>query len=233
MIEIKNFKNKHKNQDIYILASGKSLDFFNLDFFNDKISIGINQIYKIVDTNYLIRKEFKLIEDTILKLKHNQFLFVSEGNFGCANKKNKNFIETKYKNDKRIVLFKHENNKNKIIKFPNEDELIVSSSTITSGIHLAAYMGAKNILLVGHDCGSINGEFNCSDYHNDASYKISWKNGLKDYKKWIGNIERDTIKLKKMIKEKYNCEIYSLNPFINFGLEGNKYKKHLKEILLI
>ena len=40
------FKNKHKDSDIYIIASGKSLDFIEPNFFNNKITIGINQVYK-------------------------------------------------------------------------------------------------------------------------------------------------------------------------------------------
>ena len=39
-------KNKHQGEDIYVLASGKSVDFFNEDFFDNKIVIGVNQAYK-------------------------------------------------------------------------------------------------------------------------------------------------------------------------------------------
>jgi hypothetical protein len=46
-------------------------------------------------------------------------------------------------------------------------------------MHLAAYMGAKNIILIGHDCGTLNGEPNFKDYHTDKTYKIVWKNGKK------------------------------------------------------
>ena len=38
-------------------------------------------------------------------------------------------------------------------------------------------------------------------------------------------IESNTLEVKKKIKEVYNCNIYSLNPFINFGLEGHKYEQ--------
>ena len=70
---------------------------------------------------------------------------------------------------------------------------IVSFSTIVSGIHLAAYMGAKNIILVGHDCGTIDGIPNVEGYHNDSSYKIVWKKGKEDYIKWLPKIENDTV----------------------------------------
>ena len=46
-----------------------------------------------------------------------------------------------------------------------------------------------------------------------------------EYKEWLTKIETQTIDLKRMLKKKYNCNIVSLNPFINFNLEGNKYNK--------
>ena len=96
--------------------------------------------------------------------------------------------------------------------------------TITTAIHLAAYMGAKNIILVGHDCGTINGECNFKGYHNNETYKIAHAKGKDDYVLWLKKIEDNTIRLKKLLIEKYGCNIYSLNPFINFNLEGNVYE---------
>ena len=109
-------------------------------------------------------------------------------------------------------------------KLPCENKLIVSYSTITTAIHLAAHMG-ENIILIGHDCGTINGEPNFSGYHTESTYKIAHRKGKKDYINWLSKIEKQTIKLKHLLKRKYGCNVYSLNPFINFGLEGNVYKK--------
>ena len=118
---------------------------------------------------------------------------------------------------------KHVCNTNNI--YHKDDMLIVSFSTITTAIHLAAYMGAKNIILVGHDCGTINGECNFEGYHNNETYKVAHTKGKEGYVLWLKMIENNTIQLKKLLIEKYGCNIYSLNPFINFNLEGNVYKK--------
>lgn len=228
---IEKFKNIHENEDIYIIASGKSLDFFNPNFVDNKISIGINQIYKKIKTNYLVLKDLPLLGKTIQDIKENQILFASKGNFGESNELNKNFIKKNHPN-KNIFIFDHEKNNHKIEQLPkNSDYLVVSHSTITSGIHLAAYMGAKNIILVGHDCGSINKETNCSSYHTDETYKIAWSNS-NQYKKWLKTIEKDTIKLRELLNKKYNCNMYSLNPFINLGLEGNTYEKSTMKVFI-
>jgi hypothetical protein len=106
-----------------------------------------------------------------------------------------------------------------------EKGLVVSYSTITTAIHLAAYMGAKTIILVGHDCGTLDGNMNCKNYHTPQTLGIVWKNPGQ-YANWVSQkIEGQTIQLKHMLKEKYGCSIYSLNPFINFNLEGHVYKK--------
>ena len=122
---------------------------------------------------------------------------------------------------KRIVFFPHNYNKHTLTGLPPDDHLVVSYSTITSGIHLAAYMGAKNIILVGHDGGSINGEANMSGYHTE---KTMTQESSEKYKEWLRDISKDTIILKKLLKNKYKCNTVSINPFINFNLEGNEFQ---------
>jgi len=226
MKSLQDFKNIHKNGDIYILASGKSVDFIDNSFFENKIVIGINQAYKKFECKYLVRKECKLI-DTVLKDNKNAVHFISNGDCGGGNNKNTQFIKkNNYDKANNIVIYHHNNNTCKVPNnLPENDKLVTSYSTITTGIHLAAYMGAKNIILVGHDCGTLNGECNFKGYHTDETYKITWKNGKRDYKEWLKNIESQTIEVRRLIKDKYGCNIYSLNPFINFGLENNEYSK--------
>jgi hypothetical protein len=86
-------------------------------------------------------------------------------------------------------------------------------------------MGAKNIILIGHDCGIIDGEPNFKGYHTDSTYKIVWRNGKQDYINWLSNIEQQTITLKQLLAKQYNANVVSMNPFINFWLEGHTLKR--------
>jgi hypothetical protein len=223
---LNDFKNKHKDEDIYVLASGPSIQFIEPDFFKNKITIGINQIYKYFIPNYLVRKEHKLLNEVLNITKDNNVIhFVSEGDCGGKNITNLKYIQTNFKDNNNIVVYKHNKNQNRL---PNElpnDGLVVSWSTITTGIHLAAYMGAKNIILVGHDCGTLDKKANLNNYHTNKTYKIAHINGEKDYCIWLKKIESQTIDLKTRLKKLNGCNIYSLNPFINFGLEGHIYTK--------
>jgi hypothetical protein len=228
------FKNIHKDQDIYILASGKSVDFIDNSFFKNKIIIGVNQVYKKTKCKYLVRKDvtcaLQIFKNTLIN-NPETIHFVSEGNHGGNNKNNSNLINKEYINNDNIVVFPHNINGAKLRASPDffkllTDKLFVSHSTITTAMHLAAYMGAKNILLVGHDAGLINNECNFTGYHDKNSYHIAWKNGKEDYKKWLYNIDNETIIVKKLLIKEYNCNIHSINPFIN--LEGNIYTKKAK-----
>ena len=230
-LELIDFKDKYKNQDIYIIGSGKSCDFLDNDFFNNKITIGVNQVYKKFKCNYYIRKENKHI-DTVLKNINDSILFISRGNYGTNNNVNKDYFEKNKKYKNKVVIFDHYDNcgsvdnDNNIKKYnynhlnKNNDKLISTSSTLLTAIHLAYYMGAKNIILVGHDCCRINGESNFKNYHTEKTLNIVWKN-QDEYNNWLSKIESQTVYIKNILKNNYNVNVVSLNPFVSYNLEGN------------
>jgi hypothetical protein len=88
------FKNKYLNKDIYIIGSGKSIDFIDKSFFDNKITIGINQVYKYIEPTYLVRKEHKFIDMILKETSNNVIHFISKGNCGGHVK----FISNNYNN---------------------------------------------------------------------------------------------------------------------------------------
>ena len=217
-----NYKERHKGETIYVIASGKSTDYIDSDFFSNKITIGVNQTYKKYVPTYLVRTEHQLL-DQILALQLETTHFISKGDCGknYINSSTYNFSpEIKHQLDnKNIVLYDHESNSlSNIRALPdNDNTLIASNSTITTAIHLAAYMGARYIILVGHDCGSLDDELNFSGYHDELTYGLMHENKIpqENYKSWLTSIESQMIKFKFLLKEKYGCDIYSLNPIVN------------------
>ena len=81
-------------------------------------------------------------------------------------------------------------------------------------------MGAKNILLCGHDCGSLDGETNLKGYNTKVGHMQGSQHG---YLQWLSQIENHTAKVCFKIESEYGCNIHSLNPFINFNLEGHQF----------
>lgn len=212
---ISKLKNIHRGADIYVIASGKSLDFFPKSFFDGKITIGINQIFRKMKTNYLVYKDPKLLD---LAINTGSRVLISKHMYGNTGSP-LNPVSQK----PNVFMYEHNRNSDSgVIDYSSIDsKLVVSRSTITTGMHAAAYFGAKNIILVAHDCGKINGHTNFLKYHSDIN-ETPWKE-WEQYVNWLNSIEDQTIEVKKKLIEYYKCNIVSLNPFINYNLEGNSF----------
>ena len=104
----------------------------------------------------------------------------------------------------------------------NDEMIIASKSTITSIIHIAAHMGASNIIVCGHDCGTLDGNLYYEGYmEKDWVSAENWGS----IKTWMKTIDNDTELLRDYLNKRYGCNVYSLNPFLNFELEGHKYER--------
>jgi hypothetical protein len=217
---ISNLKNIHRGSDIYVIASGPSSDHIDPSFFEGKLTIGVNQVYRKFKCKYLVRKEASYIKESIQSGAEVICSLWDSGDI-TKGKKKKNQEGNEGLN---FYVFDHNENRHTQIDFSiiGSDKIIVSYSTITSAIHVAAYMGAKNIIIVGHDCGLLNDKHVFDGYYKSIS-ETPWKN-WEEYKKWLSVIENQSISVKKELCKKYRCNIYSLNPFINYNLEGNSFK---------
>jgi len=171
----------------------------------DKFTIGVNQVFTRFKTNYLVRKEKQFVKEALAS---GIPLIVSMYNCG---------VPEYGLNPEADYVFDHEPNGGLDLSVIEEGEkIVVSSSSITSAMHIAAVMGAKNIILCGHDCGTLDNKSHFAEY-NEAINGDEW------YRNWIKMIENDTILVRDKLREVYGCHTYSLNPFINFGLEGHEY----------
>jgi hypothetical protein len=208
---ITELKNIHEGYDIYIVAAGASAGYIDPSFFDNKIVIGVNQVYKrFPNVDYVVRKEAKW----------NDIVSAAAKTFGFKLITSKHSCGTlSYPiNEGADYIFEHNDNKLKQIDLSvvGTDKIVVSYSTITSAIHIAAYMGAANIIIVGHDCGTLDGATNFPGYNAPIA-------GTTFYRQFLSDIEPQTLALREKLKEVYDVNIYSLNPFINFGLEGHEY----------
>lgn len=219
MKSILSLKNTHKDEDIYVLASGKSVDFYNEDFFDGKIVIGVNQAYKKIWCDYLVRKEVKFIKES---LETESLVIVSEYDSGNLNTGGEKLNTNKVDHD-NLYFFEHLDNLHTKIDTSvfGSDKIVVSFSTITSAIHIAAYMGAKNIILIGHDCGTIDGEMTFKGYY-DSIKDTPWTD-WKQYKNWLKVIEGQTKIVKEQVKKHYGANVVSMLPFVSLNLENHSY----------
>jgi hypothetical protein len=103
-----------------------------------------------------------------------------------------------------------------------DGSLYVSWSSITSAMHFGAYLGAKNIIMVAHDCGELDDKSWVDGYVYDT-----WdKTKVEEAKERNKQFEIQSIAVKGKLKQLYGCNVYSLNPFINYNLEGVKFRSY-------
>ncbi len=196
-------KDAHRGRNVYVVGGGKSLDYYPKDFFKNKIVLAVNQASRIVPATYIVRKEFSGHSDVPV--------IASRYVAGC--------IDGGL--NRADYLFDHNHNTCSTINIsdlhPKGDKIIVSWSTITSAIHLAAFMGASNIFLVGHDCASLDGEQTASGYYDGVARFTA----PQDYDNWLSLIPPQTAFVRDYIQKEYGVSLITLSPFIGLTHEGH------------
>ena len=201
--------------DIWLIAGGPSAGYIDPEFFRGKYVISVNYAWKNFKADLVVVKESFALQDAVGA---GQRVVASRYHCGSLNS---------YENTATgsWFVFDHLNNGLEEVDLSvislESDVLVVSYSTITSALHLAAYMGARNIILIGHDCGLLDGHKKMAGYPKPDFQKAN--PGF--YERFLSKIEPQTITVRDRLQEVYGCRIYSLNPFINFGLEGHIYER--------
>ena len=209
MRELRELRDRRPNEIIYVVGAGGTLNYLDPAFFADKITIGVNRLalhWPVLPT-YIVTKYHELADENAARFADVPIV-VPKYQYGNRTQR---ILSSDYPN---IFAFDHVTNHgdkfDAMRHWPEgEDDLVVSWSTITTAMHLAAYVGASTIMMVGHDCGQLG----------DQAYLESYGAGLVS-KKWFTTIEAQSIGVKKQLIERYGVRVYSLSPFINYNLEG-------------
>jgi hypothetical protein len=206
---------------VYVLGSGATLNFIDPKFFYKKITVSVNDVGEIYlpTTKYVVTK-YHPEAISYAKQLPNVNVVVSRGDLGGP-------YYSALPQLKNLYTFDHNVNKgpstSTVTDWPLEgDSLYVSWSSITSAMHFAAYLGAKNIIMVAHDCGELDDKSWVDGYVYDTWDKIK----VEEAKERNKQFEIQSIAVKGKLKELYGCNVYSLNPFINYNLEGVKFRSY-------
>lgn len=236
---ISDFRGIHAGEDIYLLAAGGSMNYLDPRFFDGRIVVAVNEIAvrwllpggaqpKAI---YGVAKEETTVHEVVSATRFGEPiegqrpggypLFASMHENGHHGNPARNYPDLP-----SVHLFAHRSNAYGPNERPEDfdayrdwpddpDAFVVSMSTITTGMHAAAYLGARNILVSGHDCGQVGP----SDYVDGyTAPNAAWKSP------WLVAIERQSIGVKRELQRRYGCRIYGLSPFITPNLEGVPYR---------
>lgn len=215
-------RNRHIGQDIWLIASGKSLDYVEPGFFDNKITVGLNMAYKRFDTTYVTCRDnnwFEMLYQESAR-QNNTLIAAKEGS--RSDRPYEKFANVPKKPNNQIVYqFENGIHKFDLKVIGSEHETIGGLSSITCAMNVCAHLGARNIILCGADAGMLDGCRHFDGYRDGTTPGLETSG---QYLQWLDRVEQQVLAVKARLKEVYNCGVVSLNPFVNLNLEGHKYE---------
>ena len=200
---------------IYVVGSGPTLDYIDPQFFAGETVIAVNEVgvrlglynsrANLHTFSHYHQETFALAE---MYPKHK--FHTTMGDRGFAG-----FPSEEHKN---VKFYKHYGTTfdfDPTRKWP-DGGILVGSTGVHGAMHLACLMGAKDIILVGVDCGLLDGKANHADY-------VSGNLAEGDVLGWLARWDDHLRAVKEVLTEEYGVRIYSLNPFVNLNLEGHAW----------
>jgi hypothetical protein len=213
-------KNRHEGEDIYVLGSGASMDFIEPKFYSGKTIVATNLVAHLLG----------IVSPTVYTHSHYHVnaLEVATAHPECivvAPLGDRGFTGTPTTWLPNVIYYEHVGTGAEfdVEHAWHDTGLIVGSSGIHGSMHLAAYMGAANIILVGADCGLIDGRSNHSKYVDEYGRTASGDLLTGDAIHWLARWDRHLQDVKRKLKDVYGVNVYSLNPFVNLNLEGHVF----------
>lgn len=168
---------RHPGSDIYIVGTGTSLRVFPLEFLRDKITIGLNQAWKVVPTTYGITMMPKLnIPDFIEGERPDPSItwVTKPTKIGeqCTPEEiahaDANFYGFENAGKASITGLDEPSETGRMLDWvlqPHPQNLYLWTSISQTAMNLAANMGARNIVLVGCDNAAIGSNHHAHDQH--------------------------------------------------------------------
>lgn len=208
--------------DVWLIAGGKSLDFIDPSFFDGKLTVGVNFAYRRFPLEYLVVHNYAFFEDAYRHAAKTRTTMITT-KWGFVNPvERRRHVPPKVDLPPPVFTFECEYplDKNGLdLNVVGTDAIVAGMSTTLTAMHVSAYLGAKSIILCGTDGGLIDGESHFVGYREGPAPNVD------DYPSWLRAVEEQMAALRQRLFEVYGCQVYSLNPFLNFGLEGHQYRR--------
>ena len=211
-MNLESLRGIHDGETAWVIGSGPSLNFIDPDFFDRKLCVVPNFVGQTLQLkNYYFYSNYHADAKKVMN--------DSEVIAGVVLAK-----DTLHQNawdgpvPKNLAFSEAHNYSppgstwNPYNSPPPPGQIVYGSSGIHGTIHLAAHLGAKDIILVGVDAGVIDGQEQVNGYPT-AAQRFSF-----------GVWNSHTIILKAWLAENYGTRVYSLNPFVNLNLEGHTFE---------
>lgn len=177
MQQISALYDRHPGADIYIVGTGTSLRVFPLDVLAGKITIGLNQAWKVVNTTYAITMMPRLnipefIKGETPRPKITWITKPSKLREQCTAEEiefaNENFYGFENNGQQSLTGLDEPSEAGRVldwVRHPHPGKLYLWTSISQTAMNLAANMGARNIFLVGCDNAALGENHHAHDQH--------------------------------------------------------------------
>lgn len=198
------------DQTVFIVGTGPSLRVTPLDFLKGRLVVGLNQAWKYLQCDFTITIHPELYQ-----------AYCKESGCGAGRWiiKKKPPMANLELDDEFHYVFGTSYDIETVAKRP-KDTLYLGEGVQSTAMDLAARMGAKTIVLVGCDAGSLEGDFHGHDQH------VRWVGRTPDeqYK-----LYRDSTAEVREALRPLGVSVLTLSPFIGANSAVEDYRR-LKDV---
>jgi hypothetical protein len=214
-VELTALKNAHAGEDVWVVASDASLDYFPDGFFQGRTVITINAPH--VPSRYCVSKNDEPVDAFDVTPSISNLI---------AEKPDTLFVLSKHRNGELnrpvsdipgVVLFEHWQNRvhmfNPAQDIPDKPGmLLVSYSTLGSALHLAAFMGARACFVACASGGAYGEKAYVGDYSAGSTTDV------------VALTSRQTQGICDALTVRYGTQFVSVLPWANMRLGGVKFE---------
>lgn len=216
--EITKLYGKHKDETIYIVGTGPSIRLFDSSFLNDKITIGLNQCWKLFRTTYSITIHPYLIPDPPYST-----IWITKRKTNCKGWQR----HIKLNHVKHFYLFDNNDSVDDITPLESltpSRRLYVGRGIQTAAMHLAAILGARWAVLAGVPMGTLGDDHHGIDQHTEF-HGIAPDEVYKEYYYYA-------VKVREELKKYYNIDFLTLTPFLGELYNNEDYMHQCQSLSL-
>lgn len=205
------FKDSLKGETVYVLGSGASLDHVPRSFFFDKLCVCVNNVGVGLNLPSFITVTHYHRDATNVALARPDLPVITPlDDLGAGGPEAADGVPTArnvYRFPTGPQMF---GSFDPVEHWPTDpDALVAGPTSLHMTMHFAAYLGAAHIVLVGADCGLLDGG------SNFAGYKV----GDNPFNVWQSTLSGVADQIRAS-----GTSVHSLNPFVNFALEGHSFR---------
>lgn len=208
----------HPGSEIYVVGAGASLRVFPSAFLADKITIGCNMAWRSAPVKYAvtIHPDLNVPEFMPGEAPRPEITWITKHGKSKVVLTPEQMIEA----ERRFYFFEAKGQKNTALEYepsdagrildwvrkPSGDNLYQWSSISQTAVNLAANMGAKTVILIGCDNGSLLGNHHAHQQHT------RWKGVEPDhrYRQYYDGL----VEVRQALRER-GVDLISMTPFVS------------------